>query len=270
MGRFLGQVGILTGASGGIGAEIARRLADEGMAVMLVARSAPPLEALAERLPGCWAHPADVTVPSAQAALVSAALERTGRIDVLINNAGIETFEHFHASDPAGIAHTVSVNLTAPLQLCRRVLPHMLDAGGGQIVNISSTAGLAGVAHCATYSATKAGLITASRALRMEYADRNVGVSVLCPGFVHGGGMHERHKAEVGAAPALLGSTTTDAVADATARAITSNPVMQVLNSVPLGGLRMLDVFSSRAADALVSRLSAPYMRRLADARQES
>lgn len=271
MSELSGQVCILTGATGGIGAVMAQRLSAAGVRLVLASRSAEPLSALAASLPTeSLSVPTDVTDPVALETLVEAAVSRWGRIDILINNAGIETFEHFHEGDPESISLAVAVNLTGPLRLCRLVIPHMLSAGGGRIVNVASVAGLAGVPHGVVYAATKAGLIAASRSLRLEYGAQNISVTALCPGFTHGGGMHERHKQEAGRAPVLMGSTTVDAVAEATLRVLRRGQALSVVNSMPMGGLRVIDALSPAAADALVDRISGPYMRQLAEARRDS
>lgn len=210
MRSLTNRVCILTGASGGIGAVVARRLAAAGVQLALVARSADRLAVLARELSDqqttAWVFPADVTDRQSLEALVEGVMSTTGRIDLLINNAGVETFQHFHETPLDDIEQVVAVNLTAPLMLSRLVIPRMLAGDGGHIVNMSSIVGMVGTSYSAVYGATKAALVNATTSLRAEYRARGVSASVILPGFVHGG-MHELHKQQAGAAPVMVGST---------------------------------------------------------------
>ncbi|RME25837.1 MAG: SDR family NAD(P)-dependent oxidoreductase, partial [Deltaproteobacteria bacterium] len=197
-------------------------------------------------------------------ARVEAAL---GPVDLLINNAGVDDFQHFERSDPADIARQVQLNLIAPLVLTRLVLPGMLDRGQGHVLSMASTAGLVGTPYGATYSAAKAGVIAMTNSLCMEFADAPVGFSALCPGFVNGAGMHEAHKAAVGDSPALLGGTTVDAVVDAAVRIIRDGAPERIVNSAPLRPLIGLGRAIPPLANRLTRMLSGQYMQALADHR---
>lgn len=266
-----GRVALLTGASRGIGPLISDRLARAGLKLVLLARDRARLDAEVARLEATGATviavPGDVCDGATQEAALAAA-EWLGGLSVLINNAGVEDFGHLTDTAPETIADTVAVNLTAPLQLCRRALPALRARDEAQIVNLASVAGLLGTPYGATYSATKAGLIMASLSLRMELAETQVGVTAICPAFVHGAGMHEEAKRLVGRAPALLGSTTAAATADAVLRALRDNPAELIVNDAPLRPLVGFGRSLPGFATWLTGRLAGPYMRKLADARR--
>jgi short-subunit dehydrogenase len=268
---FRGRVCILTGATGGIGAALAKALAADGLRLALVARRAAELEALAAELVAAGgearAFPTDLLDPAATAAMVEAVRAELGPVAVLVNNAGVETFQHFHEADTGGIGRAVALNVTAPLVLTRLVLPDMLSAHG-VVVNLASTAGLFGTPNGAVYSATKAAVIAANRSLRMEYAGRPVRFTAVSPGFVHGAGMHEVHKQEVGAAPAALGGTTVAAVVRAVQSAIRKDRAEIIVNSSPLRPLIAVANLLPGFGVAATGKLAGGYMRAIADARR--
>lgn len=270
--RSFPKTAIVTGASGWIGQAIARRLAREGVALALVARSEGPLRALAESVRSSGARavvlPGDVADPQFHNSLITKAAEELGGLELLVNNAGVEDFQHFHDQDPASIASAVAVNLTGPLVLMRHAVAYMrATEAGGAIVNVSSTAGLVGTPYGVVYSATKAGLRLATASVRMEYAGTNVRASVLCPGFVVGGGMHEEQRKVAGDAPKLLGSATVDEVAEALVRAVRKDLAEVIVNSQPMRPLLPIERLSPSLGLSLTRRMSAPYMRKVADAR---
>lgn len=261
------RVILLTGASRGMGAAMARRLAAEGARLALVARSAGPLEALATAVGG-RAYPLDLADLGALPGLVDRVVGELGGLDGIVHNAGVETFGHMASSDPAHIAQTLTLNLTSPLLLTRHALPALLRAPEAQVVFLGSTAGLLGTPYGAAYAASKAGLLAGALSLRMEYAHTAVGFSTVLPGFVHGAGMHEVHKQQVGAAPALLGGTTVDAVVDAVVDALYHNPAERIVNSPPLRPLRVFSALAPGLAVRIAQAAAGSYMRRLADHRQ--
>lgn len=267
-----GRVCILTGASGGIGAALARALAADGLRLALVARSAATLEdvvsAVAEAGGEARSYPTDLLDREATAAMVARVEAELGPCTVLVNNAGVETFQHFHEAELGGLEQAITLNVTAPLVLTRLVLPAMLREGG-VVLNVASTAGLFGTPHGAVYSATKAAVLAATRSLRMEYADRPVRFSAVSPGFVHGAGMHEVHKAEVGAAPAVLGGTTVEAVVDAVRVCLQTDRAEVIVNSSPLRPLLALASLMPGLGVAATGRLAGRYMRAIADARRQ-
>lgn len=172
--RITGAHVLLTGATGTIGAALARRLAERGAHVTLLARSAAPLQALA-RTTGGAAFPADLCDPASLQGLVEQVEAGLGPIDVLVNNAGVDATGFLTDLTAQDLRRTIDLNLTAPLELCRQVLPGMLARGSGHLVNISSLAGVATFPGLAVYGGSKAGLTHATSGLRADLRDSPVG-----------------------------------------------------------------------------------------------
>ncbi|HEX4338804.1 MAG TPA: SDR family oxidoreductase [Polyangiaceae bacterium] len=189
--RFVGKVVIVTGASSGIGAAAARDFAAEGGDVVLVARSAGPLEetAYAIRRSGgkATSMPTDVGDPNAARALLDRVAKEHGGIDVLVNNAGVNYRGAVEDRKPEELAQIISVNLTAPIVMSQAVLPYLRKRGAGTIVNVASLAGHVPLPHEATYAASKWGLRGFSFSLAEELADSNIRVAVVSPGPVDTG-----------------------------------------------------------------------------------
>jgi len=174
----------VTGASRGIGAAIAARLAGLGAQVSLLGRDRPALESRAATLgEGAAAFLADVAVEAQVVDAFAQAVARFGPVRILVNNAGLAESAPFATTDPAMWQRHLAVNMTGPYLCCRAVLPAMLAAGHGRIVNIASTSGLIPYRFIAAYTASKHGLIGLTRALALEYADKGVTVNAVCPGF---------------------------------------------------------------------------------------
>jgi short-subunit dehydrogenase len=216
-----GRLALVTGASRGLGRLIARTLAEEGMRLVLAARSAEELGTLARELGGgAKAVPADVSKRADLERLVAAA----GEVDVLVNNAGIETVCPFDQMDVDDIRRTIDVNLIAAMMLTRLVLPGMLERKRGHIVNVASLAGKSGPPLSESYAATKAGMIGFTQSLRASYDGTGVSASAICPGFVSGEGMFADRQRESGVKPPrLLGATTPERVARAVVAALTDD-----------------------------------------------
>ena len=174
---------LITGASRGIGEAMARRFAKNGARVSVAARSADALSALAAELSGT-AFAVDLLDRSAVDELIPRVEREAGPIDVLVNNAGLESSQWLALEEPQWIRDVVRVNLEAPLILTRAVLPGMLARGCGTVVFTSSLAGTAGFPGMSVYSATKAGLNNAAAALRLELRDTPVNVTLVAPGPV--------------------------------------------------------------------------------------
>ncbi len=180
------RVALVTGASAGLGARFARVLSEAGAQVVLVARRADRLSELADELDGALAVPADLADPDQRTALVEAALERFGRVDVLVNNAGISDGpQRAETEDVADFARAVEVNLNAAFHLCRLVVPGMIERGHGSIVNIASVHGLVASSpnRQAGYVASKSALVGLTRELACQWAPLGVRVNALAPGY---------------------------------------------------------------------------------------
>jgi short-subunit dehydrogenase len=264
-----GSTALVTGASAGIGLAVARRLAQSGANLVLAARRPEPLEEAAASLRPLGvkaiAVPTDVSHLDALEALVDRAIGEFGNIDVLVNNAGVEAFRPFEELPLDRIADTIAVNLTSALQLTRLVIPHMLKAGRGHVVNMASTAGKFGIAYGATYGTTKAGLINFSHALRAEYHGRGISTSAICPGFTEQGGIYDRMRQQSASkSPFLVGSTTAERVAEAVVRAIERDKAELIVNWPPLRPLTAFVALFPTLGGALVRRASVQFLKRVA------
>jgi short-subunit dehydrogenase len=155
------------------------------------------------------AVPADLADLSQIDPLIEHSEAALGPIDVLVNNAGVETASAFTAYRREELTGMIDVNLTAPLLLTHRLVAPMLERGRGHVVFISSAAGKFGTAYQEPYSATKAALVALTQSLRAEYLDAPVGFSVVCPGFTAGDGMYQRMLDDGFKANRLVGETST-------------------------------------------------------------
>ncbi len=179
-----GRHAVVTGAGSGIGRAVAERLAEAGCQVTLVGRHIGRLGETVDRIGDlAFAAPADVTDPDALAAAIEVGRDRFGPIDILINNAGAATSAPFLKTDADAFRAMLALNLEAPAEGARLVLPGMLTRRWGRIVNVASTAGLKGYAYVSAYVAAKHGLVGLTRALALEVAAKGVTVNAVCPGF---------------------------------------------------------------------------------------
>ena len=187
--KLQGQVAIISGASRGIGAAAARLLAEAGAAVVLTARSADQVEAVAQSVRDqggrAIAVPADVSGPEMLEEVVESALDQFERIDILVNSAGIIwPLDEAVDADVDEWAYNVHVNLIGPFCLTHNVLPIMVDQGYGRILNITSDAAMRPIAGMSAYCAAQAGLEMWTRVVAQEAACSGVRINCLNPGSV--------------------------------------------------------------------------------------
>jgi 3-oxoacyl-[acyl-carrier protein] reductase len=180
-----GKAALVTGASGGIGAAIAKALHGAGATVALSGTRVEPLQALAAEL-GSRAHviPCNLSDPAAVEGLVKQAIEAMGAVDVLVNNAGITKDGLAMRMSDEDWQSVLDVNLTATFRLCRAAMRGMMKARWGRIVNISSVVGATGNGGQANYAASKAGMIGMSKSIAAELASRGITVNAVAPGFI--------------------------------------------------------------------------------------
>ena len=180
-----GKTALVTGASGGIGAEIARALHAAGAVVGLSGTRVEPLEALATELgERAYVLPCNLSNPEEVEGLVKRAVEAMGSVDVLVNNAGITRDGLVMRMSDADWQSVIDVNLTATFRLCRAAIRGMMKARWGRIVNISSVVGTTGNGGQVNYAASKAGMVGMSKSLAAEVASRGITVNCVAPGFI--------------------------------------------------------------------------------------
>jgi hypothetical protein len=180
-----GRVAVVTGASSGLGERFVRVLLAAGADVVAVARRTDRLEVLAAGSDRVLAVPADIAVPEQVERIVPAALERFGRLDVVVNNAGLGVPAPAVTEDLDSFRYTLDVNLVGAFHLARLAARTMLEAGSGSIINISSVLGLVAAWPIpdASYSASKGALVSLTRDLACQWAGKGVRVNALAPGF---------------------------------------------------------------------------------------
>ena len=180
-----GKTALVTGASGGIGAAIARALHGAGATVALSGTREGPLDELRDEL-GERAHvvTANLSEPESVEALPKRAAEAMGSVDILVNNAGITRDQLLMRLKDEDWQAVIDVNLTASMRLCRGVMRGMMKARWGRIVNVSSVVGATGNPGQANYAASKGGLVAMSKAIAYEVANRGITVNCIAPGFI--------------------------------------------------------------------------------------
>ena len=179
------KTALVTGATGGIGADIARALHEQGATLGLTGRNEEKLAALEKELgERAFSLPADLSDDEAVTALVKEAEEKMGRIDILVNNAGITRDNLSMRMKDEEWADVIDVNLTTPFKLAKAVQRGMMKRRWGRIINISSVVGTTGNPGQCNYVAAKAGLVGWTKAMAQEVASRGITVNAVAPGFI--------------------------------------------------------------------------------------
>ena len=189
-GRLAGRTALITGAASGIGAAAARIFAAEGAIVLIcdVADGSPVVGEITAAGGQAAAYQCDVADPAAVQELAEAALARFGPVHVLFNNAGTERDDGpSHLVDPVAVDRILAINLQGMFHTCRYLIPAMIEAGGGAIVNTSSIGGLVGTAGHHAYVASKGGIIALTRALAVTYGRQGIRANAICPGPTRSG-----------------------------------------------------------------------------------
>ena len=185
MRRLEGKRAIVTGGGAGIGRAIAQRLADEGARVLVADLDADAAGTVAAELGGdARGRRVDVTSEDDVAALVAAAVEAWGGLDVMVNNAGVGVAGPVTETSGEDWARIMAVNLTGTVHGMKAAIPAMRESGGGSVVNIASVAAVVGVKDRAAYSASKGGIYALTRAAALDHIEEGVRINCVCPGTV--------------------------------------------------------------------------------------
>ncbi|MGA7937093.1 MAG: SDR family NAD(P)-dependent oxidoreductase [Kovacikia sp.] len=235
MTTIAGKTVVLTGASRGIGESMARALGMQGATVVGVARSQAGLDRVCTDIRAHGGQAIGIAFDLSDVAKLPELVENierlAGPIDILINNAGIEIYRAFPDYALADLQAVLNLNLLAAMEFTRLVLPNMLTRRSGHIVNIASLASKRGHPYDSVYSASKAGLLMWTDALRQELSGTGVGISAICPGYVADQGM----LANTGIpAPRLAGTSKPEDVAIAVLQAIKHNRAEVIVNQDPV------------------------------------
>ncbi|HEX7349212.1 MAG TPA: SDR family oxidoreductase [Rhodanobacteraceae bacterium] len=251
---------LITGASAGIGAEFARQLAARGCDLVLTARRAERLQALADELRRKHGIDAEIVVddladPAASTRIVAAATARDRAVDILINNAGYGVPGRYDKVDWPTHARFMQVLALAPLELCHRLIPAMRQRNYGRIINVASLAGLVPATPGNTlYGPTKAFLMRVSEALAAENRAHGINVTALCPGFTHSEFHDVSHaRGLVDKLPPWMWSNADDVVREGL-DAVERGRVICVPGRVNRAIKVLMDVLPDRAGLALVAR----------------
>ncbi|MBI1182435.1 MAG: SDR family NAD(P)-dependent oxidoreductase [Alphaproteobacteria bacterium] len=188
MAHGYGKTALITGASAGIGRELARVFAERGYNLVLVARRAEALEQLAAELYDAWGTtvtvlPKDLSRPAAPQQIFDAVRDAGIHVDVLINNAGFGAFKGFTDTPLARVSGMVQLNVAALTAMCHLFAGPMIEAGEGRILNVASVAAFSPTPNAAVYGASKAYVLSLSEALSEELKPHNITVTALCPGL---------------------------------------------------------------------------------------
>ncbi|MDQ1511914.1 MAG: uncharacterized protein QOG50_3758 [Actinomycetota bacterium] len=258
-------IALVTGASSGIGASLARLLAERGHDLVLVARDVSRLEAVAKELQGAHGAsaqvlPADLTDANQLGTIEARCHDRSAPIDVLVNNAGFGTFGPLHTLDLATEVREIQLNVVALVRLTHAAAAEMVLRRAGGILNVSSLAGFQPGPSNATYGATKAFVTSFTEAVHEEVKDHGVKVTVLCPGFTRTG-FQAAADAPAEAIPGFMWQEADD-VARAGLDALAKNKAI----AIPGGLNKVLGNFSIVTPHGITRRVGAAVLKRSAGA----
>ena len=185
--RLDGRAAIITGGSKGLGESMAAGLASAGADLVLTSRHADEVETAARKIGGEFGRrvigiAADATKPDDVKRVVTRTIEAFGKIDILINNAGINIRGPIEELSLEQFEQVMATNVTGPWLMCRAVAPHMKKAGYGRVINISSTLGAVGVAGRTPYASSKGAVVMMTKVLALEWAPHKITVNAICPG----------------------------------------------------------------------------------------
>jgi uncharacterized protein len=272
--RLRDAVGIVTGASRGVGPFIARQLAEAGVRLALVARSEEGLRGTAEQIAGHGHEPplvvpADVSDEADQKRIVDTVCRELGLPSLLVNNAALEHMSRFQDVTVEDIKKIILVNLFGTQALTRLILPYLIEADRGHIVNIGSVAGRTAYPYGTINSSTKHGLVGFTWSLREELRGTGVGVSAVYPTLIADVGISARWQA--GRRPLLLGRVGPEDVAAAVLTCIRENKVEITVSPAAEKIADVLSAVSPRLA-CWVARKSGvySYLRRVADTEEHA
>jgi len=250
---------LVTGASRGIGVAIAEEFGARKANLILVARSAEGLRTTCDRVEERggkpYPVPFDLEDTSRIADLVEEIRRIAPRVDVLVNNAGLEKYCFFSKCRREDIVSILSVNLMAPMELTRLLLPDMLERRQGHIINVSSLSGKIGEIYNSLYSTSKGGMELWTDALRQELHETGVRVSAVAPGGVTDSGMIHNIGVPY---PAILGACTAKDVAKAVIRCTAEDHARLFVNSLPVKPLVLLGLIAPHFLDALLRWIGLP------------
>jgi short-subunit dehydrogenase len=255
-----GRTALVTGATGGLGQAIARRLATAGAELVVTGRDEGLLASISTEL-GARPIRADLTDP----AEVDRLADEAGDIDVLVNNAGVIFYSAFPELSREQLERAVALNVTAPLLLTHRLLPGMLDRGRGHVVMIGSLAGHLYPAFQSVYAMTKAAVVGLGRSLRAELRGSPVGISVVSAIYVDEAGVYADNVTRHGLrSPWIVGTVSPDRVARSVVRAIERDQPEVIVASRPIRPILVLGSISPRLGDAILRWTGVDDMQRRA------
>lgn len=184
--KLQGKVALITGGGTGIGEAIAKRFVAEGAKVCIVGRRAENLQRVAESLPQgtVVTCPGSVTEPEDIEHMVTKTLSIAGKLDILVNSAGVSAMGSIAEVDLAEWRNIIETNLVGPFLLMKAVIPHLIKNGGGSVINIASLGGLRCLPHRSAYCTSKAGLIMLTQQAALDYGPNKIRCNVVCPGLV--------------------------------------------------------------------------------------